>query len=67
MIDEPELPPGYRLDMRQADFLFLLRQDDSQVAVFNAWSASAEHIRAAADEDLKRRSPSRKVADTNGA
>ncbi len=49
----PELPPGYRLDQSQADFVFLLRLDGSRVAVFNAWSTTAEHITQAAREDLR--------------
>ena len=50
----PELPQGYRLDTSDPDFVFVLRQDGSRVAVFNAQSASAEHIQEAADEDFRR-------------
>lgn len=56
------MPPGYRLDESDPDFVFLLRQDSSQVAVFNSSGASPEHIEAAADEDARKRS-SKKGAD----
>lgn len=51
---KPKLPPGYGLDISDPDFVFLVRQDGSQVAVFNGWSASADHIELAAEEDLRR-------------
>lgn len=50
------------MDRRQADFVFLLRQDDSQVAVFNGWSASAVHIWEAANKDFRKRSSLGRVA-----
>lgn len=51
---EPRLPLGYRSDASDPDLLFLVRQDGSQVAVFNGWSASPDHIERAAEEDLRR-------------
>jgi hypothetical protein len=52
MREEPlRLPPGYRLEEDDPDFVDLHGPDGSRVAVFNALGAKAEHIRTAAEED----------------
>ena len=52
MREEPlRLPPGYRLEGEDPDFVVLRGPDGSRVAVFNALGAKAEHIRTAAAEE----------------
>ena len=52
MREEPlRLPPGYRLEGDDPDFVVLRGPDGSRVAVFSATAAKAEHIRTAAAEE----------------
>ena len=52
MREEPlRLPPGYRLEEDDPDFVVLRGPDGSRVAVFSATAAKPEHIRTAAEED----------------
>ena len=55
--DEPRLPRGYRLAEGQPDFVFLIRPDGSQAAVFSGLGASAGSIEETAQRDLQERPP----------
>lgn len=55
--NEPNLPRGYRLDEGQPDFVFLIRPDGSQVAVFSGLGASRVAIEEAARSDLRDQPP----------
>lgn len=52
----PELPPGYRLDEGQSDFVFLIRSDGSRAATFSALGVSRGTIEEAAEKDRRDRS-----------
>ena len=45
------LPPGYRTETEDPDFVVLRGPDGSRVAVFGATGAKPEHIHRAAEED----------------
>ena len=48
------LPPGYRLEEEDPDFVVLRGPDGSRVAVFSALGAKPEYIRRAAAEDFEK-------------
>jgi len=45
------LPPGYRTDTEDPDFVVLRGPDGARAAVFSAMGAKPEYIRRAAEED----------------
>ena len=50
-MEEPRLPPGYRLDRSDPDLWALRRYEGWVVAYFSAWGATREAIEQAARED----------------
>ncbi len=50
------LPPGYRLEEEDPDFVVLRGPDGSRVAVFSAMRAKPEYISRAAEEDYEKSS-----------
>jgi hypothetical protein len=53
LIEEPRLPPGYRLDRSDPDVWTLRRPEGWVVAHFSARGATKEAIEEAAGEDFE--------------